>query len=170
MAQTFRYTWRDATYTIRLDPQPDGTLLANVEGGTFAVRAERISDGFRLWIDDLPPITVAATARGTERLIALEGESYTLLREDDSAKASRRSTRDPKLICTAQMPGQVRAVMVNAGDRVQRGQPLVILEAMKMELRIVAETAGRVAAVSVQIGDVVERGQTLVELAAEEES
>jgi biotin carboxyl carrier protein len=168
VGQTFRYTYRGEVYTIRLDRQTDGALLAEIDGTVYPVRAERTADGFRVWIDEQPPITLAAAARGQARFIALDGETFTLIREDETPRSGRRSARDPRLTCTAQMPGQVRAVMVSAGDQVQRGQPLMILEAMKMELRITAETSGRVAHVRVQVGDVVERGQTLVELTADE--
>jgi len=51
------------------------------------------------------------------------------------------------------------------GDAVALGQTLVILEAMKMEIRVPAPHAGRVAAISVREGQVVDRGQALVELA-----
>ena len=62
------------------------------------------------------------------------------------------------------MPGQIRAVAVVVGADVAEGDTLVVLEAMKMELRIRAPHAGRVTAVSCKVGDVVERGQLLVEL------
>jgi len=65
---------------------------------------------------------------------------------------------------TAQMPGQVRALLVAKGDSVTRGQTLVILEAMKMEIRVAAPSDGKISRVNVQQGEVVERGQTLVEI------
>jgi biotin carboxyl carrier protein len=63
------------------------------------------------------------------------------------------------------MPGQVRAVLVAAGDAVKAGQTLVVMEAMKMEIRANAPFDGIVAGVRVQVGDVVERDAALVELA-----
>ena len=62
------------------------------------------------------------------------------------------------------MPGQVVSVDVQAGDTVAKGQTLVILEAMKMEVRVQAPYAGRIRRVNVQTGQVVERGQQLVEM------
>ena len=63
------------------------------------------------------------------------------------------------------MPGQVRQVRVAEGDRVERGQTLIVLEAMKMEIRVPATHAGRVARLLVQEGQVVERGQPLIDVA-----
>jgi len=64
----------------------------------------------------------------------------------------------------AQMPGVVRRVLAGAGDRVERGQVLLILEAMKMEIRVAAPHAGAVEKVLVKEGDTVGRGQALVDL------
>ena len=66
----------------------------------------------------------------------------------------------------APMPGQVLKILVNAGQRVSAGEPLLILEAMKMEQTLRASTDGIVEAVLVKRGDVVAPGDTLVEITA----
>jgi acetyl/propionyl-CoA carboxylase alpha subunit len=65
---------------------------------------------------------------------------------------------------TAPMPGTVLRVLVQPGDTVAPRQPLVVLEAMKMETPVVARFAGRVAAVHVAEGASVAAGALLVEL------
>ena len=65
----------------------------------------------------------------------------------------------------APMPGTVLRVEVEAGDTVQARQPLVVLEAMKMEMAVTSAFAGTVKAVHVSAGDRVAGGATLVELA-----
>ncbi|MBQ1371487.1 MAG: biotin/lipoyl-binding protein [Oscillospiraceae bacterium] len=65
----------------------------------------------------------------------------------------------------APMPGNILKVAVNQGDKVQAGQILVILEAMKMENEIVAPKAGTVAQVVAKVGDKVDTGATLVVIA-----
>ena len=57
------------------------------------------------------------------------------------------------------MPGAVRRVLVAAGDEVVAGQPLVVIEAMKMEHQIVAPADGTVAAVHVTPGQQVDTGR-----------
>ena len=68
----------------------------------------------------------------------------------------------------APMPGLVVRVNVQAGDEVQPGQSLVVMEAMKMENELRATTTGKVSVVRVQPGAVVEKGAVLVELATRE--
>ena len=63
------------------------------------------------------------------------------------------------------MPGTILDVKVSAGDRVTRGQVLMILEAMKMENEIVAPADGQVSAVLVQKGSAVNSGDILAKLA-----
>jgi len=65
---------------------------------------------------------------------------------------------------SAPMPARVLAIMVEPGQRVAKGDVLVTLEAMKMELPVRAPRDGTVAAVSCQTGRMVNAGDHLVEL------
>jgi biotin carboxyl carrier protein len=60
------------------------------------------------------------------------------------------------------MPGKVIAVLVSEGDNVERGQGLVIVEAMKMENEVRSPIAGEVKEIKVKPGDAVEGGVVLV--------
>ncbi|MEO5906020.1 MAG: acetyl-CoA carboxylase biotin carboxyl carrier protein subunit [Saprospiraceae bacterium] len=61
------------------------------------------------------------------------------------------------------MPGLVTRIEVKEGDNVEKGQPLVILEAMKMENVISAPQAATIKNIRVQVGQAVERGLVLME-------
>jgi biotin carboxyl carrier protein len=65
------------------------------------------------------------------------------------------------------MPGLVARVMVAAGDAVTKGQPLVAVEAMKMEHLIRAPRDGKVKAVRAKAGEMTDTGIALVELDGE---
>ena len=60
------------------------------------------------------------------------------------------------------MPGKVIAVLVSEGDVVEKGQGLVIVEAMKMENEVHSPIAGTVGEIKVKAGDTVEGGAALV--------
>ena len=64
----------------------------------------------------------------------------------------------------AEMSAVVITVLVHAGDAVDRDQPLVVLESMKMEIPVLAEAAGIVRRVCVVPGESVHEGSTLIEL------
>ncbi|WP_161978905.1 acetyl-CoA carboxylase biotin carboxyl carrier protein subunit [Streptococcus sp. S784/96/1] len=63
---------------------------------------------------------------------------------------------------SAPMPGTILRILVNVGDTVSENQPLMILEAMKMENEIVAASAGTVTGIHVTSGQVVNPGDGLI--------
>jgi acetyl-CoA carboxylase biotin carboxylase subunit len=93
-----------------------------------------------------------------------------------SSAGSRTVTRLPRYpqqnaasdheTANASMPGQVLKILVGVGQEVRIGDPLIILEAMKMEQTIRATMAGLVESVLVKMGQVVSPGDVLVEIAA----
>ena len=70
----------------------------------------------------------------------------------------------------APMPGRVGQILVQPGDSVERGQTVIIMESMKMELEIVAHRDGVVKRVPVELGDQVDKGMRLLELEEQEEA
>jgi propionyl-CoA carboxylase alpha chain len=65
----------------------------------------------------------------------------------------------------APMPGRIRSLLVAAGDKVEKGQVLLVLEAMKMEHRITAPKPGIVTALNVALDEQVANGQALLSIA-----
>ncbi|MBW2453424.1 MAG: acetyl-CoA carboxylase biotin carboxyl carrier protein subunit [Deltaproteobacteria bacterium] len=70
----------------------------------------------------------------------------------------------------APMPGRVVKVLVEEGDVVEEGAPVIVVEAMKMENELCAEKPGVVTAVKVAEGENVDGGVTLVELGSLDEA
>jgi len=106
-----------------------------------------------------------------------QGGSKYFVRSALGQRAVVRLPRYPRAANAAQrqaasspMPGQVLRVVAAAGQSVRPGDPLVVLEAMKMEQTIKATMAGIVQAVLVKPGDMVAPGQRLVEIRGAEES
>lgn len=63
----------------------------------------------------------------------------------------------------APMPGMITQILCQPGDEVQKGQPLLVMEAMKMENDIKSPMVGKIKTISVSQSDNVTKGQTLVE-------
>jgi acetyl/propionyl-CoA carboxylase alpha subunit len=83
---------------------------------------------------------------------------------DDAAHGARPGERSEHSSVTAPMPGTVIRVLAKAGERVAHRQPLLVLEAMKMETPLVSPFDAVVKAVHVAEGDRVGSGAVLVEL------
>jgi biotin carboxyl carrier protein len=98
---------------------------------------------------------------GDEIHLAWRGRTYrvTLLRE-----GRRAAHRHAAGSLEAPMPGKVTAVKVRAGDSVEKGDEILVVEAMKMENAIRAPKAGRVKLVNVAVGDTVAPGAVLAEI------
>ncbi len=79
----------------------------------------------------------------------------------ESVKKEVVTTASGKAL-TAPMPGTILRILVNVGDTVVENQPILILEAMKMENEIVADRNGTIQAIQVNSGDVVNSGDALL--------
>jgi biotin carboxyl carrier protein len=103
--------------------------------------------------------------------VTLAGHFYDIGIEDErerAAHAAERAAGKGGGAVTAVMPGVVVEVMVKPGDRVQKGQPLLILSAMKMQNEIAAPSDAVVKQVLVASGQAVASGAKLLLLEAAE--
>lgn len=122
---------------------PGGDVMIEVDGLWRRVRASVIAD--RVWVDQ----------RGRRQLWQVQ-------------QASRGRSGGAADSVVAPMTGRVVLVQVQPGDAVRRGQPLVVVEAMKMEQPLAAPRDGVVEAVGCRVGDLVDGGVELVRLRRQE--
>jgi len=109
--------------------------------------------------------TVSAVLRDGARIVVLaQGETFAFEVVDPLSPPGAAAAGAGRVL--APIPGRIAAVLVAVGDAVARGQPLVVLEAMKMELTLSAAAAGIVADVRCAAGEMVEEGRELVEVTA----
>lgn len=139
-----RITIDDRVYEVQLNEVRTGEVMFSVNGTTH---------------------TAFVATTGSTHYVAIEGDVFELKKPD--LRRTRRRQHHGEDNLAASMPGQVTKVLVSEGDIVQRGQPLIVLEAMKMEIKVAAAHAGRVTRVLVQQGQVVDRGQALIEMTNE---
>jgi acetyl/propionyl-CoA carboxylase alpha subunit len=137
-----------------------------VEGRVDGASLRATSDGSGgTWrvVEDGRALVVRVVRDGDHVWVAAGGEIYRCgVAEESEVETGIASARSPRV--TAPMPGKVIDVPVKPGQQVATGDPLVILEAMKMETVLTAEADGRVVTVHVAAGTMVEPGQSLVEL------
>ena len=156
----------EASVAVTAHYRADGYQL-DLAGGPLPVRGKLDEAGDLL--ADLGGVRLKATVvrRGSELTVVSHGGSHRLLIRDPLAQLAERELAGGSL--TAPMPGKIVALLVEAGTRVERGQPLLIMEAMKMEHTVTAPRAGLVAELYFQVGAVVNEGALLLAFAEEGE-
>ena len=107
-------------------------------------------------------ITAYVSVDHAKRWVTVNGQTLLLTKASGAHKSGGSHHAAGEL--TAPMPGQVRAVNVHEGEAVTKGQTLLLLEAMKMEIRVQSPQDGLVKKLFVQQGQTVEREQTLIEI------
>ena len=138
-----------------------------VDGRPYEVKAHRPEHGSINLSINGRRLRATVAHDGLRRHVAFTSTKRCVVQQPDPrARQRRRGPGAGEGGLEAAMPGQVLDVLVRPGDTVTRGQTLVLLEAMKMELRIAAPLDGQVRAVHCAAGQVVERGQILIELQA----
>jgi geranyl-CoA carboxylase alpha subunit len=137
----YRITIDDRVYDVQLDYVRSSEIVFAFAGARYVAHA---------------------AADGATHYVAIDGHALELKKPDPRRARKKHHHGEDSL--SASMPGQVAKLLVSAGDTVERGQTLLILEAMKMEIKITAQHAGRVVRVLVRQGQVVDRGQGLIEI------
>lgn len=159
----FQYQLGDETVTVSVE-RAGAAYTVTLNGQVFHVSATPKPGELVLSIEGSAPRSVYVASDGPRRWAALDSQPFVLTVPQAQIR-SRRGKAGGHESLEAQMPGLVRKVLVGAGAAVERGEVLLVLEAMKMEIRISAPHAGQVERVLVQEGETVGRGQILIELA-----
>ena len=139
------------TFTLTLD---DKTIQAEVLHSDHE-KLDLLIDGKR--------VTAYVSFDNAKRWVTINGQTFVLTKSS-GARGGGHGHHHAAGELTAPMPGQIRAVNVSEGDAVTKGQTLLVLEAMKMEIRVQAPMDGVVKKLFVKQGQTVEREQTLVEI------
>ena len=142
--------------------QTGKSYRATIGDNTVEVEIIRAKDGQLELLIDGQHVTAYVSADGAKRWVTVKGQTMVLTK---STSAKRRGAgHDQGAGLVAPMPGLVRSVNVAEGEAVSKGQTLLVLEAMKMEIRIQAPRDGSVKKLLVQQGQTVEREQVLIEI------
>jgi 3-methylcrotonyl-CoA carboxylase alpha subunit len=176
---TSTHGWRmNGTYRRRLSFSDE--YSATLDAKAYAADLAYHPQGWVLELDGAAHPLALVTKRGGEYAIRLDGaalhgtvrrdgellhvftggEHYTLHYADPMAHAGEVEAAGGRL--TAPMPGKVVAVIAKDGQTVRKGEPLVIMEAMKMEHTIAAPSDGLVEEILYQVGDQVADGAPLL--------
>jgi acetyl/propionyl-CoA carboxylase alpha subunit len=178
--------------TLAATPEPSPEVLATA-GWAFREVVERAAAGQPAtpWVELLgfrlnaPPLETARVflgatavhvpmplepsrivhAPGDDEVVVFEAGEAFVFRDNPAIRAGGVAAGDGSI--RAPMPGRITQLSVKAGDRVTSGQPLLTLEAMKMEHALAAPFDGEVSEVAAELGGQVTEGSVLVKLTAD---
>ena len=158
------YDLDSQAYLVEVIPSGSGkSYRILIEDKTLDVQVLQAREGHLELLIDGKRVTAYVSSDNARRWVTINGQTFVLTKSS-GARKNRASHAHAAGELTAPMPGQVRAVNVGEGDAVTRGQTLLLLEAMKMEIRIQASHDGVVRKLLVKQGQTVERDQVLVEI------
>ncbi len=138
----------------------DGLLRAVVDGVELAGPLQLTAPGEALWRVGDRLLHVAAAEEGNSVWVAVEGRVFRFERpaEDEYGGGEGEGGKS----VAAPMPGKVIKLLVQPGEAVEEGQPVLIVEAMKMEHTLRAPRAGTVTALHCEEGQQVNAGVPLL--------
>jgi 3-methylcrotonyl-CoA carboxylase alpha subunit len=139
------------------------SLSAEHESVPFSWRA----DGSKIWVTLDQHTSTAVVHHAGDQIVVRSGANSIAARLIDPLAHAGASEAEAGRL-TAPMPGKVVALLVAAGSKVTRGQPLLVMEAMKMEHTIAAPADGTVKELLYGVGDQVNDGAQLLLLEVEE--
>ena len=139
------------------------TFTLYIDGSSHAVQAKAIAgDTWSVTVDGETQ-RADVLCQGADLQVAIGPDAFNFaLNSPYAPKAGRMA--DEAAHPLSPMPGRVVAVHVKAGDRVEPGQPLLVLEGMKMEYTVKAAVAGSIEKVLYKEGEMVEAEAALVDI------
>lgn len=156
----------EQTYTVEIDEIGKGLYRVSVDGNEFLVDGKKTGRTNYSLIVDNRSFEIEVDNAEDEYRVLVDGRNYHVNLVDERRVRVGGTQSDLQLQgrqrVSVPMPGKVIEVLVSEGDSVEKGQGLVIVEAMKMENEVRSPITGEVKEIKVKPGDTVEGGAVLI--------
>ncbi len=152
----YQYTVKGVDYEVEIQDIEGNIANVTVNGIPFEVEMKQPVKASKQKVK----LSEERRAEGSEERRVKSEESYSS--SASAASTSSTTTAAAGKPVVAPLPGTINEIKVKVGDRVNAGDTVVILEAMKMQNNIEAETSGTITSINVNKGDAVMEGDTLV--------
>ncbi|MBF0196324.1 MAG: biotin/lipoyl-binding protein [Planctomycetes bacterium] len=143
---TYDIVLNDKSYSVQIKDLSDDTAKVEVNGKAYTVNINGIKK------------EKAAVSHTPKHSSANAGSAPAAAAPAAAAPSGGGGSGS----LNAPIPGSIMEIFVKEGDEVKAGQPVLKMEAMKMENEIKASSAGKIARIAVQVGDSVSQGQELL--------
>ena len=150
------------TLTCRFDGAPFDAEAVEIASGAYSLLLAGKSYSARVALS--PEHSGPDSVKSPRYSVQVDGASYSIAMHDPRRWSRGRGAlaREGRQQITAPMPGKIVRVLVQPGQRVEAGQGLIVVEAMKMQNEIKCQSAGTVEKLLVREGQAVTAGETLL--------
>lgn len=156
----------EQTYRVEIEETGKSVYRISVDGNEFVVDGKKTGRTNYSLIVDNRSFEIEVDNTEDEYRVLVDGRNYHVRLSDERRVRVGGAQPDSQLRgrqrVSVPMPGKVIAVLVSEGDSVEKGQGLVIVEAMKMENEVRSPIAGEVKEIKVKPGETVVGGAVLV--------
>jgi len=156
----------DQSYTLEIEEIEKSLYRVAVDGNEFLVDGKKTGRTNYSLIVDNRSFEIEVDHAEDEYRVLVDGRNYHVNLVDERRVRIGGGQSEIQLQgrqkVSVPMPGKVIAVLVSEGDSIEKGQGLVIVEAMKMENEVRSPIAGEVKEIKVKAGDAVEGGAVLL--------
>lgn len=161
------FIYQDELIETSAEPK-DGGVDVTVNGNIYSINHE-CSGKFSVVIDGVKK-TICCVIKDNKAHVDIDGVllELTIPSEDGENAAGGAGITGEKDKVYAPMPGKVVKLLVGEGDEVTKKQPLVIVEAMKMENQVNSPSDGKVKKINFADGDQVDTDTPIIELDIED--
>jgi biotin carboxyl carrier protein len=156
----------EQSYTVEIEETGKSVYRVSVEGNEFLVDGKKTGrTNYSLIVDDRS-FEIEVDNTDDEYRVLVDGRTYRIHLVDERRMRIGGTQSGVELegrqLVSVPMPGKIIAILVAEGDSVEKGQGLVIVEAMKMENEVRSPIAGEIKEIKVKPGDTVDGGAVLV--------
>jgi biotin carboxyl carrier protein len=166
IAMAFIAKLGEQSYSVEIEEISKSLYRVAIDGNEFLVDGKKTGRTNYSLIVDNRSFEIEVDNSGDEYRVLVDGRNYHVHLVDERRVRVGGGQSDIQLQgrqkVSVPMPGKVIAVLVSEGDSVERGQGLVIVEAMKMENEVRSPIAGEIKEIKVKAGEAVEGGAVLV--------
>ena len=160
---TYTFKIKDQVYKIDIEKEKDQTVI-QIDGKDIPVEFQKIDDNLYSIILENKSLTIGVSRNGKNLQVFMDGDLYEV--EAISERDQRKSPQELSGVqeIKSPMPSRIVKILKEVGDEVEVDEGVIVLEAMKIEIPIIAPERMKVEAITIAKGQTVKTGQVLFTL------
>ncbi len=149
-------------FKLTLEEKGKNNLQVNLGGRRYDIVAEMLSrDELLLNINGRVYNIIVSSNSSSSYLVCVKGRFFEIEKKSARQILAVKAKKTKKQDIRTSMPGRIVKVLVKEGEKVKENQPVMVLEAMKMQNEIKSPQAGIITKIGAKLGDSVETGALL---------